>query len=225
MHRDLVEQRGWPTQDDYEEGRAPAQLAPGPLAGQLAIYLGYCHYGPLGATLVGVAFVLPRFLLVVAFSMVYVALGGAPLVGAVFCTVGACIIGLITRSAEKLTRKTVGRDRLLAVIWAVLALTTVVTEQESSTLIVLPGLITYLIKAPPPRLRGWGHRGGAWALLPLGWHASATHPLTLALAPLASSQKLVDIAWIFGKAGAFVFGSGLAIVPFLFGGVANTTSG
>src|SRR5438045_6936562 len=66
MHRDLVERRGWISEADYREGLALAQLAPGPLAAQLSIYLGYVHYRILGATLVGIAFVLPSFLMVVA---------------------------------------------------------------------------------------------------------------------------------------------------------------
>src|SRR5436305_7043125 len=64
MERDLVEKRGWITETDYKQGLALAQLAPGPLAAQLAIYLGYVHSGILGATLIGLAFVLPSFLMV-----------------------------------------------------------------------------------------------------------------------------------------------------------------
>src|SRR5215210_3169166 len=66
MHRDLVERRGWISEADYKEGLALAQLAPGPLAAQLAIYIGYVHYGIRGATLVGFAFILPSFLMVVS---------------------------------------------------------------------------------------------------------------------------------------------------------------
>src|SRR3989440_12436347 len=66
MHRDLVEKRNWFSEEEYNEGLAFAQLAPGPLAAQLAMYLGHVHYGILGATLVGVAFVLPSFFMVVA---------------------------------------------------------------------------------------------------------------------------------------------------------------
>ena len=65
MDRDLVERRQWFTEADYKEGLALAQLAPGPLAAQLAIYLGFVHYSFLGATLVGLAFVLPSFLMVI----------------------------------------------------------------------------------------------------------------------------------------------------------------
>ena len=50
-------------------------LAPGPLATQLAIYLGFVHYHVLGATLVGIAFVVPSFLMVVALGWAYVTFG------------------------------------------------------------------------------------------------------------------------------------------------------
>ena len=216
MHRDLVEDRGWLTQDDYDEGFALAQLSPGPLAAQLAIYLGYCHYGQLGAALVGVAFALPSFVIVLAFSIGYVAAGGTPWLQAIFYTVGACIIGIIARSAEKLTRKIVGRDLLLWAIWSVLAVTTFVTERESIPLIVLAGVVTWLVKAPPGFVRRLTPGGGA-AVLPL---LASGAPVTLAATPgPVSGSLLLDIALFFGKAGAFVFGSGLAIVPFLFGGV------
>jgi chromate transporter len=92
MHRDLVEQQQWITEADYKEGLALAQLAPGPLAAQLAIYLGYIHYHIVGATLVGLAFVLPSFVMVVALGMAYVAYGGLQWMQAVFYGVGACVI-------------------------------------------------------------------------------------------------------------------------------------
>src|SRR2546429_656822 len=120
MHRDLVERRRWIGDSDYKEGLALAQLAPGPLAAQLAIYLGYVHYSFLGATLVGLAFVLPSFLMVVALGWVYTLYGGLPWMQAVFYGVGACVIGIITQSAYKLTTKTIGRDLLL---WAIFLIT------------------------------------------------------------------------------------------------------
>ena len=78
MHRDLVERRRWISEAEYKEGLTLAQLMPGPLAAQLAIYLGYVHYGVIGATLVGVAFVLPSFLMVLAIGWAYVLYGGLP---------------------------------------------------------------------------------------------------------------------------------------------------
>lgn len=88
MRRDLVEIRQWIAEADYKEGLALAQLAPGPLAAQLAIYLGYVHYRILGATLVGLAFVLPSFLMVVGLGWAYVRFGGLTWMQAVFYGVG-----------------------------------------------------------------------------------------------------------------------------------------
>lgn len=113
MHRDLVERRAWITDADYKEGIALAQLAPGPMAAQLAIYLGYVHHRIVGATLVGVAFVLPSFLMVIALGWAYREFGGLTWMQSVFYGVGAAVIGIIAISAYKLTRKSVGKDKLL----------------------------------------------------------------------------------------------------------------
>src|SRR5215831_1453914 len=112
MHRDLVEQRKWISEPEYKEGLTLAQIMPGPLAAQLAIYLGYVHYGILGATLVGTAFVLPSFLMVLGLGWAYTQYGGLPWMQAVFYGVGASVIGIIAISAYKLTQKTVGKDWL-----------------------------------------------------------------------------------------------------------------
>ena len=93
MHRDLVEQRKWISEEEYKEGLALAQLAPGPLAAQLGIYIGYVHYGVLGATLAGIAFVIPSFIMVVLLGMAYKLYGGLPWMQAVFYGIGAAVIG------------------------------------------------------------------------------------------------------------------------------------
>lgn len=210
MHRDLVEQRKWITEADYKEGLALAQLAPGPLAAQLAIYLGYVHYHILGATLVGLAFVLPSFFMVVALGIAYVAYGGLPWMQAVFYGVGACVIGIITHSAYKLTRKSIGTDKLLWAIFLLSAGVTIVTESEEVLLFLLAGVVVWLVKAPPKAL--------AWKT-PLA--GVIPFPFLAQIAPSVNIDPTIlwNIATFFAKAGAFVFGSGLAIVPFLYSGV------
>lgn len=206
MHRDLVERRGWIGESDYKEGLALAQMAPGPLAAQLAIYLGFVHYGLLGATLVGLAFVLPSFFMVVALGWAYVEYGGLPWMQAVFYGVGAAVIGIIALSAHKLTVKSVGRDRLLWAIFLLLAGVTVVTESEIAALFIGAGILVWLVRAPPRSLGG------------LAVVVSSEAPKVSFL--MASDPGLlVQIGLFFAKAGAFVFGSGLAIVPFLYSGV------
>jgi chromate transporter len=210
MHRDLVERRKWITEAEYKEGLTLAQIMPGPLAAQLAIYLGFVHYGVLGATLVGIAFVLPSFLMVLGLGWAYKHYGGLPWMQAVFYGVGASVIAIITISAYKLTQRTVGKDRLLWLIYLVSATATIITESEMALLFLAAGTIAWLIKTPP----AWLRRGGATS-------AVAALPL-LASMPgesISDAQKLGQIFLFFTKAGAFVFGSGLAIVPFLYGGV------
>lgn len=209
MHRDLVESRKWVSEADYKEGLALSQLAPGPLAAQLAIYLGYVHYRVLGATFAGVAFVIPSFLIVIALGWAYVRFGGLPWMHAAFYGVGAAVIGIIVMSAKKLTEKSVGKDKLLWAIYAVLALVTIATESEIAWLFIAAGVLVWIWRAPPK----WLQRGNVNAL------AVTQFPVLSSLYATADLPLLGQIALFFTKAGAFVFGSGLAIVPFLYGGV------
>src|SRR5213594_1005551 len=149
MHRDLVEQRKWISEADYREGLTLAQLMPGPLAAQLGIYLGYVHYGNLGATLAGTAFVLPSFLMVVTLGAAYTAFGGLPWMQAVFYGVGAAVIGIIAISGYKLSKKTLGRDWSLWIIFLGLTVSTFLTEQENIWLILLAGFIVWVIRIGP----------------------------------------------------------------------------
>lgn len=209
MHRDLVERRGWITDGDYKEGLALAQLAPGPLAAQLAIYLGYVHYRISGATLVGLAFVLPSFFMVLGLGWAYVRFGGLTWMQSVFYGVGAAVIGIIAISAYKLTTKSVGRDKLLWAIYLTLAAVTVITESEIAWLFLAAGVLVWFWRAPPK----WVRQSGANAL------AATQMPAASGLFSALDWPLLSQLGVFFAKAGAFVFGSGLAIVPFLYGGV------
>src|SRR5438045_4228705 len=131
MYRDLVESRRWIADADYKEGLTLAQLMPGPLAAQLAMYLGYVHYRIVGATVAGVAFVLPSFFMVIAIGWAYLRYGGLSWMQAAFYGVGAAVIGIIAISAYKLTTKNIGKDGLLWAIYLVTAGITVWTESES----------------------------------------------------------------------------------------------
>ena len=207
MQRDLVEQRGWITPQDYLEGLALAQLAPGPLAAQLAIYLGWVRAGVLGATLVGLAFILPSFIIVLALSAFYLRFGGLPWMQGAFYGIGAAVIAIIARSAWKLARLTLAKDALLWTVFAVNALVTAWAQQEIVWLFLLSGVVVLLERATP------GSAKALAALMP--WPAG----LTTGLHGPAPAGTLPTLAWFFTKAGAVVFGSGLAIVPFLYGGV------
>jgi chromate transporter len=202
MQQDLVDKFGWISKEDYLEGLALAQLAPGPLAAQLAIYLGYIRAGVVGATAVGVAFVLPSFLMVLALSAAYVRFGGLPWMQSMFYGIGAAVIGIITRSAFKLTKLTLGKDKLLWGIFTILAVSTAWTSQEIIWLFLLGGVVSVLVKAYPVRMQ-----------------TRSVIPLLFTVGAFGLNGTLWEIFFYFAKAGMFVFGSGLAVVPFLYGGV------
>jgi chromate transporter len=208
MHRDLVEDWKWISEADYKEGLALSQLAPGPLAAQLGIYMGYVHYRLLGATLAGIAFVIPSFLMVVALGWAYVRFGGIPWMQAVFYGVGAAVIGIIAMSAKKLTEKSVGKDKLLWAIYLVLAAVTVITESEIAWLFIASGVLVWLLRASPR----WPNKST------LNAAALTQVPMVGSIFGSMDVSLLTQIGLFFAKAGAFVFGSGLAIVPFLYGG-------
>jgi chromate transporter len=213
MQRDLVEQKGWLTEEEYKEGLALAQLAPGPLAAQLGIYIGFVHYGLIGATLTGLAFVLPSFIMVVLLGMAYQLYGGLAWMQAVFYGVGAAVIGIISMSAYKLTVKSISKFEIAAIkskwlLWLFYIagiVITVITEREEILLFLGCGILYMLIKAPPQWIK-------KPAVLPAGILISTGFWKY-------DGKTLQEIAWFFAKAGAFVFGSGLAIVPFLHAGV------
>ena len=203
MQQDLVDDRHWVTKKEYLEGLALSQLAPGPLAAQLAMYLGYIRGGLAGASLVALFFILPSFVLVWAISLAYVAYGGLAWMQAVFYGVGAAVIGIIARSAWTLTRLTLGHRSVLWGIFAVLAITTALTEREIVWLFLTGGLVGLVAGFPRAST-------AVAAMVPAGMQVGLA---------TASSTSIPSLLWFFAKAGAFVFGSGLAIVPFLYGGV------
>jgi chromate transporter len=207
MRRDLVEGRAWITDAEYREGLALAQVAPGPLAAQLAIYLGWVRFGAFGATAVAAAFIVPSFLMVIALAAAYVAFGGLPWMQGAFYGIGAVVIAIIARSAQKLIQRTIGKDRALWVGFAVSALVTAWTESELVWLFLLSGVFVVVARS-----KGLP-KATALSALP-AWLMTGIHGA-------AAPTLLSEIFWYFASAGTFVFGSGLAIVPFLHGGVVN----
>ncbi len=210
MQKDLVEKRRWIAKQDYIDGLALAQLAPGPLAAQLAMYLGYVRAGVFGATMVSLAFILPSFLMVLAISWLYVRFGGLVWMQALFYGIGAAVIGIIVRSAYKLVKLTLGKDVILWIIFAILALVTAITGAELAWLFFLGGFVYLIVK------RGLGRstsRMASLAIIPV-----LSRPAVAAVVQVVPPTAMRILAF-FAKAGAMVFGSGLAIVPFLYGGV------
>jgi chromate transporter len=206
MQKDLVEVRRWLTREEYLRGLALSQLAPGPLAAQLAMYIGFVKNGFLGATFVGIIFVLPSFLMVVVLGMLYVVYGGIDWMQAMFYGVGAAVIGIIVKSAYRLAKVTLKHKMILWAIFSVMCFVTAYTQQEIVWLFLLCGVVALFVLAPPKFLAR-----GAHIIIPPGLIILFQLPV------LTQSREFSSIFLFFAKAGSFVFGSGLAIVPFLYG--------
>jgi chromate transporter len=215
MHRDLVEKNGWVSEEEYRLGLALAQIMPGPLAAQLAIALGYFQHGVLGATAVGLAFVVPSFLMVIAISMAYVRYGGLWWMQAIFYGIGAAVIAIIGIAAYKLSRSTNKRDPLMWAIFGALALITIAAQAELAEFFVLAGLVVLFLRARPGGRGAVTAAAGGLAVIAGIWLIERW----FVSVGLGGEHVLLQILLFFTKAGAFVFGSGLAIVPFLQQGV------
>jgi chromate transporter len=212
MQRDLVERRQWIDREEFLNGVALGQTMPGPLAAQVSMWVGYLERGPLGALAVAVPFILPSFLLVLAVGFLYVRYEGLDVVQSLFYGIAPGVMAIIAIAAVKLARLTNRVDRRLWVITILIGTITAATGAEIALLFVAAGLVMILLDAPPGFLR----RHSPPALVPL----AAIHPVFPALA-VASTSNSIALILFFLKAGAFIFGSGLAIVPFLREGVVH----
>jgi chromate transporter len=215
MQRDLVERRGWLSRQDFLDGVALGQTMPGPLAAQVVMWLGFLRAGTLGALATSVAFIGPSFLLVLAVAIVYAHYQGLPVVQALFHGIAPAVMAIIAVAAYKLARITNHRDVRLWAISVVLAVVTALTGAEIAVLFIAAGLLMIGLDARPRWLRRPTPAAGITELPGLGSLAGK------ALAAAAGGGTLLALGWFFVKAGAFIFGSGLAIVPFLREGVVH----
>lgn len=207
MQRDLVERRAWLEGQDFLDGVALGQTMPGPLAAQVAMWVGFLQEGAWGALLVAVPFILPSFAIVLAIAVFYVRYQGLEWVQALFYGIAPGVMAIIAIAAVKLARLTNKKEARLWLISAATMLVTAVTHSEIAFVFIGAGLLMIAIEAPPKLRRR------AAVIVP--------HPLLaqgVLLVP-AAGETYLALGLFFLKAGAFIFGSGLAIVPFLREGV------
>jgi chromate transporter len=217
MQRDLVEQRGWIDRRNFLDGVALGQTMPGPLAAQVAMWVGYLRRGPLGAAAVAAAFVAPSFLMVVVVGAIYARYSGLAVVQSLFYGIAPAVMAIITIAAVKLVRMTDGHDWRLWIITGLIFALTAITGTEPILVIIGAGLLMILLDARPSlrwRPRDIPESDGDEQPEP-----KPAIPMILGLGTLAGAGTLTALGLFFLKTGAIVFGSGLAIVPFLRDGV------
>lgn len=229
MQRDLVETRGWMDRGTFLDGVALGQIMPGPLAAQVAMWVGYVRRGAWGAMSVAASFIAPSFVAVLVVAAAYRRYEGLDVVTWLFRGVAPVVIAIITIAAYKLARLTDRTDARLWVISALVGIVTAVTGSEIAPLFVGCGLLMVLIDAPPrlldlrrPLRRRRSDDRGQAALLPLGLLlAGSARRTTSWIVLTASGGLIVSVFLFFLVTGATVFGSGLAILPVLRAGIVS----
>ena len=233
MQRDLVERRGWVSEHDFLNGVALGQTMPGPLAAQVVMWIGFLQAGSLGALGTAAVFILPSFLLVLAVAAVYVPNQGLPVVQSLFYGIAPAVMAIIAVASVKLARLTDKRDPKLWAVTVGIGLVTALSGAEIALLFFAAGFLLILIEARPPLRRPRRIDAGRPAPPPSGRQGPTPPPegpravlvgagaSFKVLTGLATAGVLGALGLFFVKAGAFIFGSGLAIVPFLREGVVH----
>jgi chromate transporter len=212
IHTDLIVQKKWFSNDEFNEGLTLAQMAPGPLAVQLGIYLSYLRGGKIGAALSGLAFVFPSLAMVVLFGVLYKHFGSVSWAQHILYGTGAAVIGIIGRSAFMLITQSVSNlqfnsikeNFILWVLFLVSFISTLIFKNIGFEFFLACGLIYMLIKSSYSFKQK--RTNSVFVFLPL-------------LVGALNAPLLIEMSIFFLKAGSLVFGSGLAIIPFLHNGV------
>ena len=158
-----------------------------------------------------------------ACAIIYVRYSGLAIVQSLFYGIAPAVMAIIAIAAWKLAKLTNRRDRRLWAISLVLAIVTAASGAEIAVLFIAAGLLMIALDAPPR----WLRRDRTSALIPAPALVPAVGMASRIAGILArpwiavavSGGLLLSLALFFLKAGAFIFGSGLAIVPFLRQGV------
>ncbi len=208
MRRDLVEEREWLDEKEYDEGLAIATACPGPLAYQLAVYCGFIRFGLAGALGVAVAFAIGPFILVTVAAAAYVRFSATWQLRALFYGIAPVIVSLIVKGCWNLGGKTLKRDRWAWTIAAAVASLTIIYRKELALAFLAAGAIgifvfsaaarkrSGLVSTPSPNT-GNSLLSGIWIFGAIG------------------TSSALSLFVFFFKTGLLVFGSGLVIVPFL----------
>jgi len=196
MRRDLVGENKYFSEEDYQLGLALSQIAPGPIATQLATFFGWLAGGFWGALSVTFALIFPSFVIITVLAHVYVAYSDSSWLKLLTSGAAPAVVALVAKSGWNLLRKTDLKRMSNKLIFVISFFVTVVYKQEVGWVFLAAAFMPSLLKGKYKN----------WAILP-------------AFSGIADWSKLGEIFSYFFEVGAFVFGSGLVIVPFLYGGV------
>ena len=204
MEAETVERRGWLSKAQFMEGLALCQMLPGPASTQLGIYIGYLRGGLQGAILSGLAFILPGFAIITTLAWLYGHYGTLPQVQGAFTGINPAVVAIVVFACWRLGRSAVTSVPLGLLAGAAFLATWLWRTDTVFVLLAAGGLGVFLA-----RVRGAAAGAALLAVAP-------PLPAVLAGQSGAASFPALDLAWLFFKTGAFVYGGGYVILPFIY---------
>lgn len=204
MQRDLVEKRRWMSSETFVQGFTLIKALPGPLAFQTAVYLGRHRAGWAGGTLAAIALNAPSFALMVLFGMFYQEWRDVELSRLFLIGMQAAALGVILASLKGLAQS-FWKKTTFWIVGIIAVLVTYLSPASEPVLIVMSGAIVALWTTRKNKGQKF-----SFALLP--WLSSFAPSAAL---EVFRAPEILPLAWYCFKAGAFIFGSGLAIVPMM----------
>ncbi|MFK7868847.1 MAG: chromate efflux transporter [Roseobacter sp.] len=213
MHRTLVDEKKWLTEDTFLRALSLCMLLPGPEAMQLATYAGWRLDGTRGGLIAGLLFVLPGAIVILALAMAYATFGQVPLVQAAFTGIKAAVIvivlqALIKVSSRALTSKT-------AWVLAGAAFVALFFLDLPYPLIIAGAAAIGAIAIKTPQQQAPSHRHTAQnpVMTLLIWGAMWFVPI--ALLALIDHAFLMQIALFFSKLAVVTFGGAYAVLAYM----------
>jgi chromate transporter len=217
IRQEMVEEEKWITPERFNRVLAVYQVLPGPEATELCVYFGMLSHGRFGGLLAGLGFMLPGFILMFAFSWLYITYGASsPSFKAVFQGMQPAVAALIVRAVHRIGGHALHDDRWLWGIALVAGLAQLLNIHFAITLLIA-GLVYTLLKRKYVSLAaGLSMAFIAWlvfvAFSPAADQA-AISPTTESL--LASSPSLLVLFFSGLRGGLLTFGGAYTVIPFL----------
>jgi chromate transporter len=168
MHRELVEEKRWISEQRFLHALNYCMLLPGPEAQQLATYIGWLMHRTWGGLVAGGLFVLPSLFILIGLSWIYVAFGNVPWVAGLLYGIKPAVAALVLQAVHRIGSKTLKKPAVAPVLWAVAAISFIAVA-------VLKIPFPWVVLAAA--LTGWfGQRWAPGQFAAAGGHGSAKTP-------------------------------------------------
>ncbi len=212
MHRELVDDRKWVSEQDYLSALSFCMLLPGPEAMQLATWIGWRLHGTLGGLIAGLLFVLPGALVVLVLSMIYAAFGQVPLIAALFTGVQAAVVAVVLEALLRVSRRAL-KARQYWVIAGLAFLALFVFGLPFPLVILAAGTYGFLTTQTAATALDTPHPWPATLKAMLIW--GAVWLLPLAAIVTLHPGLFADMALYFSKLAVVTFGGAYAVLAWM----------